>query len=182
MRSIADGVFLGVIWHIQVRSVVGLAGWDHKMILTRRADQVLRCIEVMCLVEEVVRAKSIVPLVELLRVENLVHWRLMVVPWGWNRGLGGTRRGLLILLKVCPPKHLLVVRQVRAEISSSILREKVRIWLIFAAIMIEALMEIVQKDILLASLNHRFALNSHLELRKEIEEVVKIFTRYVVGP
>ena len=43
-------------------------------------------------------------------------------------------------------------------------------------------MEIVQKDILLASLNHRFALASHLELRKEIEEVVKIFTRYVVGP
>jgi len=83
---------------------------------------------------------------------------------------------------VCPPKHLLVVRQVRTEISSSILREKVWIWLIFAAIMIEALMEIVQKDILLASLNHRFALASYLELRKEIEEVVKIFTYYVVGP
>lgn len=83
---------------------------------------------------------------------------------------------------VCPPKHLLVVRQVRAEISSSILREEVRIWLIFAAIMIEALMEIAQKDILLASLHHRFALPSHLELRKIIEEVVKIFTHYVVWP
>ena len=70
----------------------------------------------------------------------------------------------------------------RAEISSSILREEVRIWLIFAAIMIEALMEIVQKDILLASLNHQFALASYLELRKEIEEVVKIFTDYVFGP
>ena len=86
MRSIADGVFLGVIWHIQVRSVVRLAGWDHKIILACRADQVLWCIEVMCLVEEVVGAKSIVPLVEMLRVENLVDWRLGVVPWGWNRG------------------------------------------------------------------------------------------------
>jgi hypothetical protein len=83
---------------------------------------------------------------------------------------------------VCPPKHLLVVRQVRAEISSSILREEVRIWLIFATKMIETLMEIVQKDILLASFHHRFALASHLELREKIEEVVKIFTQYVVWP
>lgn len=36
------------------------------MILACHADQVLRCIEVVCLVEEVVWAKSIVPLVELL--------------------------------------------------------------------------------------------------------------------
>ena len=48
---------------------------------------------------------------------------------------------------------MLVMRQVRAE-DSSILREEVRIWLIFADIMIQALMEIVQKDILLATLNH----------------------------
>lgn len=56
------------------------------MILACRSDQVLWCIEVMCLVEEVVGAKSIIPLVELLRVEILVHWRLGVVPWGWIRG------------------------------------------------------------------------------------------------
>ena len=82
---------------------------------------------------------------------------------------------------VCPLKHLLVMRQVRAE-HSSILREEVRIWLIFADIMIEALMEIVQKDILLATLNHRSALVSHLELRKEIEEMVEFFTDIAFGP
>lgn len=44
-------------------------------------------------------------------------------------------------------------------------------------------MEIVQKDIvLLASLNHRFALVSLIKLRKEIEEVVEFFTDYVIGP
>jgi hypothetical protein len=48
--------------------------------------------------------------------------------------------------------------------------------------MIEALMEIVQKDILLATLNHRSALVSHLELRKKIEEVVEFFTGNVFGP
>jgi len=104
-----------------------------------------------------------------------------VVPWGWNRCLRGIRPGLLIFIMVCPLKHLLVVRQVRAE-HSSILREEVRIRLIFADIMIEALMEIVQKDILLATLNHRSALVSHLELRKKIEEVVEFFTGNVFGP
>jgi hypothetical protein len=36
------------------------------MILTCHADQVLRCIEVICLVEEVIRTKSVVTLIELL--------------------------------------------------------------------------------------------------------------------